>query len=174
MRLLPRSPRLRRRLLPVAALAACLGVFGILAVVFRHSERPLPTLNAPPQLYHPPKVVRATPAERRAALETLRTFVESAVIRRHLERSWPLASPRMREGVSHYDWLSGNLPVVPYPAAEFRTASYRLSGQYRRLLDWDVLVLPKRASGDQRVYTCELREVHGRWLVDFCYPRTTL
>jgi hypothetical protein len=42
------------------------------------------------------------------------------------------------------------------------------------VLGYDVLVLPKDADGPQQVYTCELHELAGRWLVDFCYPRKTL
>jgi hypothetical protein len=130
------------------------------------------------QVFHPPKTVNATRAQKAAALTTLDRFTRSAIIRRNLADSWALASPHMKLGVSHADWLAGNLPVVPYPAWAFRTAGYTLRGQYARLLDYDVLVLPKESKAaqlaGQQVYSCELREVHGAWLVDYCYPRKTL
>jgi hypothetical protein len=125
-----------------------------------------------------PKTVEQTPLAKAAAEATLGTFVRSAVIRRHLEASWPLATPHMKLGTSHADWLAGNLPVVPYPAAAFRTLGLTLKYSYKRVLGYDVLVLPKRTkAGDaagQQVYECELHDLHGRWLVDFCYPRKTL
>ncbi|HEX4680703.1 MAG TPA: hypothetical protein VH210_16000 [Gaiellaceae bacterium] len=131
-----------------------------------------------PKVYHPPKTVKATAAQKAAAVSTLSRFVRSAVIRRDLASSWPLATAHMKEGTSHADWLSGNLPVVTYPASAFRAAGYTLKYQYKGILGYDVLVLPKETKAAQRagqqVYACELHDVHGSWLVDQCYPRKTL
>ena len=128
--------------------------------------------------YHVPKTVRATAEEKAAALRTLTAFVHTAFIRRGLARSWTLATPHMKKGTSRSDWLAGNLPVVPYPADAFRAFGATLKYQYKGVLGYDVLVLPKEnaASRDagQQVYACELHDVHGTWLVDFCYPRKTL
>jgi hypothetical protein len=64
--------------------------------------------------------------------------------------------------------------VPPYPANEFRSAGATLKYSYRGILGFDVLVLPKRARGPQQVYSCELHDVRGSWLVDSCVPRKTL
>jgi hypothetical protein len=130
------------------------------------------------QVYHPPKTVKATAEQKAAAISTLSRFVRSAVIRRDLESSWALATAHMKNGTSHADWLSGNLPVVPYPAAAFRTAGYTLKYSYQGILGYDVLVLPQETKAGQQagqqVYACELHDVRGSWLVDQCYPRKTL
>jgi hypothetical protein len=130
------------------------------------------------QVYHPPKTVIATPEQKAAAVSTLSRFVRSAVIRRDLAASWPLATAHMKEGTSHADWLSGNLPVVPYPASAFRDAGFTLKYQYKGIQGYDVLVLPKETKAaqlaGQQVYACELHDIHGSWLVDECYPRKTL
>jgi hypothetical protein len=130
------------------------------------------------KVYHPPKTVKATAAQRAAALSTLGHFVRSALIRRNLASSWPLATRHMKLGTSHSDWVHGNLPVVPYPAVAFRTAGYTLTYQYKGILGYDVLVLPKQTKAGQeagqQVYQCELHEVESSWLVDSCYPRKTL
>jgi hypothetical protein len=137
-----------------------------------------PLSDRPAMVLREPKHVPATPEMRHAAEATLRTFVRSAIIRRNLESSWPLATPHMKIGTSHSDWLHGNLPVVPYPAEAFRSAGLTLKYSTKGVLGYDVLVVPKRTkAGDragQQVYSCELHNVHGRWLVDFCYPRKTL
>jgi hypothetical protein len=80
----------------------------------------------------------------------------------------------MRAGSTKAEWRAGTLPVAPYPKRDFRTSSSRLTYSYRGVLGYDVLVLPNREDGEQRVYACELHDVHGRWLVDYCYPRATL
>lgn len=130
------------------------------------------------RVYHAPKTVRATPQEKAAAVSTLSAFVRSAIVRRDLASSWSLATAHMKEGTSRSDWLQGNLPVVPYPASAFRSAGFTLKYQYKGVLGYDVLVLPRETpaaqKAGQQVYACELHDVSGRWLVDFCYPRKTL
>ena len=172
----PDSPRARRRLLYASAVVAVLAVLALLQALIGNSPGPPTTKPRPgrPQVYRTPKTVAARAADRAAAEHTLDVFVPSAFIRRNLARSWPLATRHMRRGTSHSDWLHGNLPVVPYPAGQFRTASYTLRYSYRGVLGYDVLVLPKRPLGLQQVYACELHELGGRWLVDYCVPRKVL
>lgn len=128
--------------------------------------------------YHAPKTVRATAAEKAAALHTLSEFVHSAFIRQNLAASWPLATAHMKVGTTRSQWLAGDLPVVPYPAEAFRTFGATLKYQYKGVLGYDVLVLPKETAAGrgagQQVYACELHDVNGSWQVDFCYPRKTL
>jgi hypothetical protein len=162
---------------------AGLVVLGVAALIVfdRNSGHSLATPIDPhgvARVYHAPKTVRATPQEKAAAVSTLSAFVRSAIVRRDLASSWSLATAHMREGTSRSDWLQGNLPVVPYPASAFRSAGFTLKYQYKRILGYDVLVLPKETpaaqKAGQQVYACELHDVSGRWLVDFCYPRKTL
>jgi hypothetical protein len=172
----PASPRTRRRLLYAGAVVGVLALLAVLQALIGNRSG-LPTTEPRPgkaQVYRVPKSVPATAAAKAAARHTLDVFVPSAFIRRHLARSWPLATPHMKTGTSHSDWLHGNLPVVPYPAVQYRTASYTLRYSYRGILGFDVLVLPKRPTGMQQVYACELHLVRGRWLVDYCVPRKVL
>src|SRR6478752_5555644 len=124
MALLPSSHRARVRLAwgSVGA-AAVLTVVLLIAFVPNTGH----TLSTPidstkqAQVFHVPKTVVATPQEKAAALATLGVFVPSAFTRQHLDRSWPLATAHMKIGTSHADWLAGDLPIVPYSAAGFRT-----------------------------------------------------
>jgi hypothetical protein len=179
---LPTSHRKRVRLLwGSIAGAVVLGVAALIAFD-RNSGHSLATPLDPhgvAKVYHAPKTVRATSQQKTAALSTLSAFVRSAIVRRNLASSWSLATAHMKQGTSRSDWLQGNLPVVPYPASAFRGAGYTLKYQYKGVLGYDVLVLPKETAAaaqkaGEQVYACELHEVHGRWLVDFCYPRKTL
>ena len=174
--MLPQSPRTRRRLgyLALAIVVAVAVVVAQLVIGTSHGPPTLRTRAGAPQVVREPKHVRARASDRAAAERTLSVFVPSAFTRRNLARSWPLATAHMRIGTSRADWLAGNLPVVPYPAAQYRTASFTLKYSYRGVLGYDVLVLPKRADGPQEVYSCELHQVRGAWLVDFCVPRKTL
>jgi hypothetical protein len=169
------------RLLRGSIAAAVLIVVALLLVFDRNSGHSTATpidFSKPAVVVHTPKTVRQAPGALASARSTLDTFVRSAVVRRNLASSWPLATAHMKIGTSHADWLAGDLPVVPYPANAFRTFGLTLKYSYRGILGFDVLVLPKltragNAAG-QQVYECELHDVRGSWLVDFCYPRKTL
>ena len=178
---LPASHRTRVRLLRWSIVGlTLLGVASLIVFVPNtgHSYATPINEHAQAQVYRAPKTVKATEEQKGAAVSTLARFVRSAVIRRDLAASWPLATPNMKVGTSHSDWLQGNLPVVPYPAAAFRTAGYTLVYQYSGILGYDVLVLPNQTKqgqlAGQQVYACELHDIHGSWLVDECYPRKTL
>jgi hypothetical protein len=41
-------------------------------------------------------------------------FILTAVSRQNLAEAWNLASPNLRQGITHAAWLAGNLPVVPF------------------------------------------------------------
>jgi len=143
-----------------------------------HSSATPMNFDQPAQLARTPKTVPATPAERHVAESVLMRFVRSAIVRRHLAASWPLATPHMKIGTSHADWLAGDLPVFPYPAAALKSVGLTLKYSYKRVLGFDALLVPTtdavgRKTG-QQVYTCELHDLHGRWLVDFCYLSQTL
>ena len=117
------SPRLRRRLLWWALLAAiAAGVAGaILMFPNRSGVESTPAVGSGPVRETPPEPTPAVPQTRQAAaaaLETARDFLRTAVLRRHVERSWPLTSPKLRQGLSRRQWATGNIPVIPYPASD--------------------------------------------------------
>jgi hypothetical protein len=178
---LPASHRARVRLLRRSIVTFVVLGVALLIVFVRntgHSTATPINEHGQAKVYHEPKTVRATAEEKAAAISTLSRFVRSAVIRRNLASSWALATAHMKEGTSRADWLSGNLPVVPYPADGFRTVGFTLTYQYKRILGFDALLLPNgtKAGQDagQQVYACEVHELRGSWLVDECYPRKTL
>jgi len=70
-----------------------------------HSSQTPINVHQRAQVFRVPKTVKATAAQKAAAVATLDRFVRSAFIRRNLDDSWPLATPHMKLGVSHGDWL---------------------------------------------------------------------
>jgi hypothetical protein len=178
---LPASHRARVRLLRRSIVGAVLLTVALLIVFVRntgHSTATPVNENGHAQVYHAPKTVEATAAQKAAAISTLSRFVRSAVIRRDLAASWPLATAHLKSGTTRAEWLSGNLAVVPYPANGFRTVGFTLKYQYKGILGYDALLLPNTTKAGQlagqQVYACELHDVRGNWLVDECYPRKTL
>jgi hypothetical protein len=128
-----------------------------------------------PQVYKPPKPIRLTPRIRRQLDATIDEFVRTAVLRRDLERSWELASPALRVGMTRRQWLNGDLPVYPFPADPGKTAwdlDYADEGE----VALNVTLVPRRGASDTReVFAASLSPAgHGarrHWLIGSWYPR---
>jgi hypothetical protein len=128
-----------------------------------------------PQVYKPPKPLQLTPRTRRQLDATVDEFVRAAVMRRDLERSWKLASPALRVGITHREWLSGELPVYPYPADPARTA-WVLDYADEEEVALNVTLEPRKGSSDApAVFGVSLapvgRGAHRHWLVGSWYLR---
>ena len=60
---------------------------------------------------------------------TIKTFLSTAVARRHLDKSWGVIGPTMRKGYTFKSWThpgKEGLPVIPYPIADVDTTTYYL------------------------------------------------
>jgi hypothetical protein len=182
MRSILSSPRRRRRL--GWTLGVVLAAAAAVAVGVRWSntaevvDTPVETGPAETAAAAAP-AIRITPAVRREVGETVQTFVHTAVIRRDLDRAWPLASPAMRQGLTRRQWERGDIPVQPFPAAALAGADWRLRYRFERTLGIDVMVQPKAGSGAPvAVYAVEVSAPGSgaprRFLVDSWVPQATL
>jgi hypothetical protein len=173
-------PSLARPLL--AALALTLSALGLLAAGCSGSA---PAEGAGPAPASAPPAAAAPPAAETAAdaqyglpiappdevLKTARVFVKTAVLRTDLERAWTITAPEMRRGYTKAKWLTGTIPVVPFPAADFDKAAYEVIHAYERDVMLDVLILPRKGSGLQPTsFFMHLAPEGGRWLVTYWAP----
>jgi hypothetical protein len=95
------------------------------------------------QVYREPKTVSLTKAEREAALRNALEFVNTAVARKRVERSYDLVTPDLRQGLSRSQWSKGDIPVVPFPAAEVRA---RIDFSYSNEIGLTMVLLPPASS----------------------------
>jgi hypothetical protein len=168
------SPRRRRRLAwrgSIVLLAAALVAVG---VIWPNTAEKVPSVREPgkPVVYHAPKSVKLSRTSRAQALTTAANFVKTAVARRHVERSWQLASPSLRQGYTRAEWSGGEIPVVPYPVAQAR---WKLDYSYPDALGLQVLLYPEPGSGMRpNLFLMELKPVgdraHRHWVVDSWLP----
>lgn len=123
-------------------------------------------------VYHEPKSVPLTRAERSRALATAANFVTHAVARRKVARSYELASPALKGGLTKAEWAKGVIPVVPFPVEEAR---WRVEYSYPDALGLQVLLFPTAKSRLRpKVFAMELtprgRGKNQRWLVSSWSP----
>jgi hypothetical protein len=175
------SPRRRRRLGWTLAFVLPLAAIVVVSVVYGTSgteDTPVAADTTAPAAAAI-ETIKVTPAVRRRVDETVQTFVHTAVVRRNLAAAWPLASPAMRQGVTRREWVRGELPVQPFPAAALQSADWSLRYRNERTLGIDVMIQPKEGSGAPvAVYAAELTAPGSgtprRFLVDSWFPQTTL
>jgi hypothetical protein len=124
--------------------------------------------------YVEPKPAPFKAADKRAVRPVLREFIRTAVGRHDVARSWDLSAPSLREGVSRKQWNRGDIPVVPYPAADkgLGTWSY-VEYSYVDTVGLEVFLYPEPGSGYSAL-TADVELVKGkdgRWLVDYWLPK---
>jgi hypothetical protein len=58
---------------------------------------------------------------------TIRTFLATAVTRKHVDASWGVIAPSLRQGCTFKSWSHAKaLPVIPYPIADVDSTDYFL------------------------------------------------
>ncbi len=116
MRIPIRSRRRRRRLAALAVLAIVAGsVAGIVVIVGNTGKHfPEAVSNKAPDVFRSPPTHRLTPSELREVRRVSVAFIGSAVARQHLDDSYEIVGPEIREGLSRAEWHTGNIPVIPY------------------------------------------------------------
>ncbi|HEV8099064.1 MAG TPA: hypothetical protein VGP56_07940 [Gaiellaceae bacterium] len=168
------SPRRRRRAVRFGVAAA------VLALVFLgvHFSNPGNPGNANGPLVNEdnsqPRRAPFTKQDRKAVHAVLREFVLTAVDRRDVGRSWEISAPSLREGFTRKQWTHGNLPVVPYPAANRGLGDWSfVQYSYQGLVGLEVFLFPKPGSGwSAMTADVELVKGHdGRWRVDYWMPK---
>ena len=170
------SPRKRRRALWASVVALLAGVVAWIIVFTPPAGLPVPdhVLTGEAEVIRAPRKVALTPASRRRADETIRRFVEAAVLREDPETAWRLAAPELRVGTSLENWREGTLPVQPYPA-RLDNLSWKLLDSYDTHLELDVLMFARAgAELGALVVAAELEPSARGWLVRYWFPRTGL
>jgi hypothetical protein len=170
------SPRWRRRLAPpliILVVAAPLIYLGV------HFSNPGdkgaatgPVVNEPG--YEQPKRAPFTKAKQREVSKVLRAFVLTAVDRQDVGRSWDISAPSLREGFTRRQWSRGELPVVPYPAANRGLGRWSfVQYSFEDTIGLEVFLFPKPGSGwSAMTADVELVKGHdGKWRVDYWMPK---
>ena len=131
-----------------------------------------PEVNLPG--YAQPKHAPFTKAKQREVRKVLREFILTAVDRRDVGRSWEISAPSLREGFTRKQWCRGDLPVVPYPAANRGLGDWSfVQYSYTDTVGLEVFLLPKPGSGWSAM-TADVELVRGRdgkWRVDYWMPK---
>jgi hypothetical protein len=171
------SPRRRRRAfwgLLVLVAAGCAATIGFLWPNTGQEESPF--RPGKPQVTHEePPATPLSKSDLASSEQILDEFVATAVLRRHLDKSFDLVTAQLRGGMNRHEWLSGNIPVIPFPAKDFAFAKSKLRYSHANFARYDVLIWAKpHATTGTTTFSMEMRAVgvgkQRHWLVDYFEP----
>ena len=169
------SPRKQRRFFIFSAAVLVLGIVMFLSlVVFRGTSNAFPDKfsTQPATLYKPEKTVKLSDEERQLA----RTFIRDAVERQDLNAAYGIVHPDIRGALTRKQWNTGNIPVIYYPAENWKTAAMVIDYSYQReaLLEIDLVAKPGADSRPHLLFYLGLKRAgdkpNGRWLVSYWQP----
>lgn len=161
-------------------LGGLLLVAGIVAVLVTF----IPSKNPAPQAVSKtpakaPVTEKAVPLSG-AAVSVARQFVKTAVAREDLAAAWKIAGPNIRAGLSRKEWMTGAIPVIPYPLKSLATARFKVDYSHRNDAVLEVALLPKPGAKIKgQVFVLGLERVTGsggtrHWVVDNWVPKSSI
>ena len=168
------SPSTRRSITLLSGLILVAGVvaFSVAWIGDTGTSQEAPLSNEPAQLFTPRKQVPLDVEARKVAGR----FILTAVARENLAESYALTHPELRQGLSKAEWLTGNIPVVYYPAREIEQARFKVDESYLNEAILEVALLPKDPKKVKpQVFFIGLKKAGkgaaARWQVNYWVPR---
>src|SRR4051812_35303631 len=153
------SPKTQRWLLWISAAVLAAGVAAVLITFFRNtgSSQPQVFSNEPVQTVEAkPKQVKADPAVKVVAGK----FILTAVQRQNLDQAWALVGPGIRQDLTYKEWLTGDIPVVPF-LQKIKIAPMKVDISEKDYVLLEVVLLPVTGRGE--IFDIELIRLKGKW-----------
>jgi hypothetical protein len=171
------SPRRRRRLYWGSGAIVAAGCALLIGILYPNTGREEAKFSpGKPQVTHvEPRQTPLPKSDVVASQQIVDRFVLSAVLRRHLERSYEIVTPQLRDGMKLEEWKKGAIPVAWFPAKDFAFAKSKLRYSYANFARYDVLIWARpRAETGSTSFSLEMRAVgkgqRRHWLVDYFQP----
>ena len=178
--------RKRERKVParLRRLAPWIGGFLLVAGIAAAIVHFAPNRNAPTE------TVSKTPAKapvkektiplQKAETSVAREFVKTAVAMTDLAAAWKTVGPNLRAGLTYKEWLTGNIPVVPYPLKSLATARFKIDYSHANDALLEVALLPQTGAKIKgQIFYLGLKRIRGpsgkrHWVVDSWFPRSSV
>jgi hypothetical protein len=115
------SRRARRRLAWAAVIGGLAATLAVTGALFWNTADTRETFSGgEAQVFTAPVPHKLTKAERASIVGVAQLFLETAVARDHPERAYEIVGPMLRGGMTKKQWVTGDIPVVPYPVDSAR------------------------------------------------------
>jgi len=165
------SRTLNRALPWIAGAVLLFGVFAFWQTRVDASDSPETFSSDPAVNVGSEKTVPLPPEARAIAVR----FLKTAVVRKNLDEAWTISGPGIRQDLSKREWMTGNIPVVPYPDAALNESPVKVDWSYPNDVSLQVVMQPKQGSKEKpQVFYIGLKKfgsgTSAKWLVDYWAP----
>jgi len=173
-----RAPALKRWAPWLGAIVLAAGVaYAIVAFFPKNHAAPTSAAAASSAPAVKPTKPKKVPLSKDATA-VARQFLQTAVARTDLDAAWKISGPDLRGPLTHAQWMTGNIPVVPYPMASLAVARFKIDYSYADQALLEVALLPKTgAKIKPQTFYLGLKKVRTdgkeHWVVDNWVPRST-
>jgi hypothetical protein len=97
-------------------------------------------------------------------------FILTAVQRKHLDVAWTLAGRQIRQGLTHKQWMTGNIPVVPW-FGTIGVTPLSVDYSHAKEVAFTIVIAPKKGTkGTPDTFKMVLQRFGKRWLVQEWVP----
>ena len=167
------SPKATRRLLWIGSVVIAVAVAAAVVVLVGDTGTARPeVIEQEPAILSQEGPKAPLPREAR---KVAGEFILTAVNRKNLERGWQLTHPLLREGMTKQEWLTGNIPIVPYPVSSTDPAPMSVEESYADSAIMRVALAPEKGSDVKpQIFFIGVRKFQGHWLVDYWGPYATV
>ena len=165
------SRGLNRALPWIAGAVLLVGVVAFWQTMVKTNDNKETFSNERVQNTSAPETVPLAPEARQVVVR----FIKTAVMRQNLAEAWNISGPQIRQDISRKEWLTGNIPVVPYPDAAVNRSPVKITWSHPTEAGLEVVLQPKPGSKDkpQLFFVGVLKQGSGsqaRWVVDYWAP----
>jgi hypothetical protein len=177
MRVLPDSPRRRKRVLIAGTALGVALVATLLGLHFTNTAEPQKETFQKGQAQVTEEQVpkRLAPADRLAVLAVVHRFVRAGVAGKDLAAAYDLTTASLHAGVTREQWMRGDNPIYRYPVFKH---GVRIAASYENDVLVQLYVRARSRKVEPLGVDIELRAVGEgparRWLVDYFQPRETI
>jgi len=168
------TPNRLARILPW--LAAALLIAGLVVFLVNRSHQVSATDKANDQAaaktFHKPLPLKAVKLSAAARL-TAGKFIIDAVQRKNLPEAWTLVGPELKVDTTYKQWLTGNIPVIPF-TGKLASAPLKIDVSQPRLALLEVALVPKNGKmSEGGFFFLEMKKFGTKWKVTSWVPRGT-
>jgi hypothetical protein len=132
-----------------------------------------PLIDKPATVYRVPAHMHLTKQDRDDLFAVTSRFVQTAVVRKHLDSAWDMLGPEMKAGQTRKSWDTGFNNVVPFKADGIGLFSVLYAYQGDVAIDTG-LVSGRGTGWAAKTFTIELKHYPGHqheWLVASWVPK---
>jgi hypothetical protein len=102
-----------------------------------------------------------------------RDFIHTAVLRKDLDRGWRVSTPSVHGGLTHAQWMSGSIPVSPFPANAYGGTTYKVEWSRTKNVTLLVQIVSDKPGVRSGYFFIQMVPRGNNWLVDYFAPRGT-